>query len=358
MTVLRTSVCYKKQMKQPTQQEIADRVGLSRATVSRVLRNVTGPKSSTSARIIEVAREMGYRLPATENTPSRKGAAYRKTTALGLLLGASDDPISSSAEVPMRILHGATDAARERNVLLHVEFLPVSSAEKIVSHEDLPGAFLKKKLSGILITGMVPPHAVSLIAEQRPCVRMNIHDRGVKMDIVGQDDRSAVNDLIQSLMEAGHRKIGYYCKYPAAPYALSRFGGYVETLMQEGLEYNPDWNLNIWKDKSADAISLIKKAVDSGVRAWICEHDFLAYKLIDDLEAAGFRIPEDVSVCGFDHLHPPPGVQPLTTIEWPFEDMAAAGISMLLRRINEPARAIAQLMFSGRLIQGGTTGPI
>lgn len=344
-------------MKRPTQEEIAQRLGVSRATVSRVLRNVTGPKSSTAARIIEAARDMGYRLPATETSALRKGASLQKVTTVGLLLCMPDESTMSSAEVHMRILHGATDAARERNVLLHVEFMSMGDAGKIVEPTDLPNAFRKKRLSGILISGLVPANVVALLAEQRPCVRMNLHDRGVRMDVVGQDNQVAVNDLVERLVGAGHRRIGYYCHYPVAPYALSRFGAYMETLAQEGLEYNPAWSFSVWEDAGRNVLDRVRAAVDAGVRAWICEHDYLAYRLMDQLGAIGLRVPEDVSVCGFDHLHTPQGLKPLTTIDWPMEDMAAAGISMLLRRINEPARAIAHLQFSGRLITGATTGP-
>lgn len=343
-------------MKIPTQEEIAQRLNLSRATVSRVLRNIAGPKSSTAAKIIEVAREMGYRLPATEKTLSRKGVSRKPLSVLGLLLCVSDDQARQAGEVPMRILHGATDAARERNMLLHLEYMSESDARKITSKEDLPEAFSKKKLAGILVTGPVPAKVVSVISGQRPCVRMNMHDRGVKMDLVGQDDRSAVCDLIGSLMTAGHRRIGFYCNTPPKPYALSRFAGYVGTLAQEELDYNPDWSVNVWENSRDAAANKILHAIQAGVRAWICEHDGLGYQLIDRLKQAGLRVPEDVSVCGFDHLGIPPGGVPLTTIDWPLEDMAAAGISMLIHRINEPTRAIAELLFAGRLIEGQSVG--
>lgn len=344
-------------MKNVTQEEIAQRLGLSRATVSRVLRNISGPKSSTAAKIIEVARQMGYRLPATENTPTRKGAARQALPVLGLLLCVPDDQVANAADVPMRILHGATDAARERNMLLHLEYIKESDAKKIISKESLPEVFRKKKLSGVLVTGLVSAQLISMISEQRPCVRMNLHDRGIKIDLVGQDDQSAINDLVDLLIAKGHRRIGFYCHTPPEPYALSRFAEYVGTLAQEGLEYNPAWSVNVWKDSGNAAVSHILDAIRAGVRAWICEHDGLGYQLVHSLKQAGLRVPEDVSVCGFDHLNVPMGMPALTTIDWPLEDMAAAGISMLVRRINEPARAGSQLLFSGRLIKGETVGP-
>ncbi len=344
-------------MKHPTQEEIAQRLGISRATVSRVLRNVSGPKSSTAVRIIEVAREMGYRLPATEKSASRKGTAKQKGMVLGLLACMPDLRTPNSTEVMMRVLHGAIDAARERSLLLHVEYLSESAAEKIRVTADIPESLKTKQLAGVLIAGLAPASLVAAVAGQKPCVRIIIHDPGVRIDCVGQDDRAAVADIINGFQAAGHHKIGFCCDVPGTSFSLARFSGYVEALAQLGLPYNPAWAINIWEPVGDRLFEKVGEAVSAGVRAWICSHDDVGYTLIDFLQARGLRVPEDVSICGFDCLHVPHGMKPLTTIDWPFEDMAAAGIEMLLRRTNEPMRAIAQLQFSGRLVERETVGP-
>jgi LacI family transcriptional regulator len=342
-------------MKKPTQEEIANKLGLSRATVSRVLRNISGPKSSTAARIISLAREMGYRLPATEASAARKGSARQETLVLGLFLCMPDTPPRSS-QVPMRVLHGATDAARVRGAFLHVEHMLTSEAEKILSRQDLPEALRKKKLAGVVIEGLIPPRVAALIAERKPCVQMMLHDRDAKVDVVGQDDRTAVENLVSQLRQAGHKKIGYYCKHPVAAYAYARFAGYVEALAREGTPYDPAFTVNLWERE--EALPKIQALIHSGVRAWICEHDGLGYELAEQLRRAGLRVPEDVSVCGFDHLDTSPGMKPLTTIEWPFEDMAAAAVEMLFRRINDPTCALSQSLFGGRLVKGETVGSL
>lgn len=345
-------------MKEPTQEEIAQRLGVSRSTVSRVLRNISGPKSSTAARIIEAAREMGYRLPATENTAARKGAGRQKSTVLGLLLSIPDQRTSQTAEVPMRVLHGATDAARERDVLLHVEYTTVSAASSIASFQDLPSSLRKKIVSGALLLGEMSSQAISLISEKKPCVRLMNHDLGSSLDIVGQDDRTAVRELVMRLKELGHRNIGYYCRNPKASYALSRFSGYVEALALTGLPYDPKATVNIWEYSAETALNTVLESVQNGVTAWICSHDDCGYELVDFLRKQGIQVPQDVSICGFDHLPVPRGMPVLTTINWPLEDIAAAGIGMLLRRINEPARAPAQLQFGGRIVDGESVGPV
>ncbi|AKJ64609.1 LacI family DNA-binding transcriptional regulator [Kiritimatiella glycovorans] len=339
-----------------TQQEIAERVGLSRATVSRVLRNVTGPKSSTAARIIDTAREMGYRLPATAKTPTRKGTGRQKSLVAGLLLCTPDESTSSSSVVPMRILHGATDASNERNVLLHVEYISESEAADIRSIDDVPSSLRNRNLSGLVLTGFLPAETVDAISGRKTCVRLNYHDPGIEMDVVGQDDRTAVRHHILDLRERGHRKIGYYCRKSTASYALSRFAAYVEALALFNMEYRPDWSVNIWDHADGPAWNRVDRAIEEGVTAWICAHDDLGYEMIHHLSSTGINVPDDISICGFDALPVPEGMKPMRTIDWPIEDIAAAGVGMLIRRINEPARAVGQLQFTGRRIPGETVG--
>jgi LacI family transcriptional regulator len=344
-------------MKSPTQEEIAQKLGLSRATVSRVLRNVSGPKSSTAARIIEVAQEMGYRLPATENTASRKGVGRQKTAVLGLLLCMPDVRTTENAEVPMRALHGATDASREQNVLLHVEYISVSDAAGIQSVRDLPKPFRQKQVSGAVLFGRLTPVAVSAFLEKVPCVRIADHDPGVLLDLVGQDDRTAVRELVLRLKALGHRKIGYYCLQSSASYALARFSGYVEALALAGLEYSPAWSVNIWERSGGSGFDQVQRAVDDGVTAWICAHDEAGYELIRFFNSRGLQVPQDCSVCGFDNLPVPEGMPAMATIDWPFEDIVASAVGVLLQRVNEPMRAFSQLQFGGRMIAGETVGP-
>ena len=339
-------------MKNPTQQEIADQLGISRATVSRVLRNITGPKSKTAVQILEMAREMGYRLPATETSINRKGAGRQKTLVLGVMLGVTKEKTQNSAEVPMRILHGVSDAVRQHNALLQVEYIDEEAAAEISVPQDLPSVLRKPQISGIFLIGPLPPSATSAVSLRKPCVGLGFHDVGVRMDCIGQDDRSAVEAVVQRLKGLGHQKIGYYCKDLRASFSRSRFAGYVEALAQEGLPYDPTCSVNVWETSDGDGMERVAQGVASGVRAWICAHDDWGYELVQYLQGKGYSVPEDVSVGGFDHLHVPPGAKSLLSVEWPFEDMGAAGIEMLVRRINDPMRSVGQLLFDGRLLEG------
>lgn len=344
-------------MNSPTQQEIADQLGISRATVSRVLRNVTGPKSRTAVRILEAAREMGYRLPATELSVTRKGAGRQKALVLGVMIRVLKERTPNSAEVAMRILHGATDAARQHGALLHAEYIAEEDAARILSRRDLPAALRKPQMSGVLVVGALPSAAAVAAASRKPCVGLGFHDTQARMDFVGQDNCSAMEEIVKRLKMLGHQRIGYYCKGLKAAFSRSRFAGYVEALALEDLPYRPEYAVNIGEPQCDDGLKQVIRGVQSGVRAWICSHDDWGYELMERLRAEGYSVPGDVSICGFDHLHVPAGAPALMSVEWPCEDMGAAGIGMLVQRINEPMRALSQVLFDGRLVEGASAAP-
>lgn len=342
-------------VKKVTQEKVANRLGISIATVSRALRNLPGATSGTAAQIVETARAMGYRLPATEASAARKGTG-RQTMELGVMFGMVKEKTSSTAEVPLRILHGVTDAARQHGALLHIEYVYEEAAARMASLRDVPAALRKPKVSGVLMVGALPPQVISMMAGRKPCAGLGFHAVNARMDCVGQDDRSAVEEVVKRLKALGHRKIGYYCKGLDTAFSRSRYTGYVGALALEKLPYDPKYEV-IQSRPEGEGLKKLVRGVDSGIRAWICAHDGWGYEVIRHLQGSGFSVPDDVSVCGFDHVHVPDGSVGLMSVEWPLEDMGAAGIELLVRRINEPMRAISQVLFDGRVLNGQSVGP-
>ena len=94
-----------------------------------------------------------------------------------------------------------------------------------------------------------------------------------------------------------------------------------------------------------------------GVTAWVCAADHQAYKLMEDLEKLGIRVPEDCSVTGFDGIEPPPGAKSLTTVVVPYEDMGISAVIRLRGRIEHPSAPRRHNLVAGRVIIGGTTAP-
>lgn len=87
-------------------------------------------------------------------------------------------------------------------------------------------------------------------------------------------------------------------------------------------------------------------------------HDTRPYHLIQLLQQHGLRVPEDISVAGFDALPVPHGLPALTTIDWPFENMGSEAVTRLLRRLQAPDEPIRQIVLPGALLVRTSTAQV
>ena len=85
-----------------------------------------------------------------------------------------------------------------------------------------------------------------------------------------------------------------------------------------------------------------------------CPADHQAYQLVADLSKRGIRVPEDVSVTGFDGIPPPPGARQLATVKVPYEELGRSAVHQLLRRIEQPTAPRRHTMVDGHLLMGET----
>ncbi len=340
-----------------TQLSIAKQLNLSKATVSRILSGNTSHDDATRARVLSLAARLGYRH--LRPTVRQRVTRTRKSVVIGVILEVSD---ATPAEVPvvtMRALRGISAAARMENATVQVHHFPMHERFHLPAEEF---AWLQEDRSGLILAGGFTPAVIRELTRKVHCVRLNNRESNVDVDCVGQNDADAVERLVVHLDALGHRRVGLLRGAEDEWPTKARQAGYFGALAQRGWQSDlhivacppssgseTDWKH--CRQKVADKIS-------SGVRAWICEHDGLGYEWVHWLQGSGFRVPQDVSVCAFDNLGSPGRKLPkLTTIDWPFEDIGAAAVRRLLRRIQEPAASPVYMQLNGRLVEGKSTGP-
>lgn len=353
-----------------TQRQLAEYLKVSTGTVSRALRNLPGTDAQTQAAVLEAAAKLGYRF--TPQTASRREHTLSNrradsTTMLGVLISRHaeifhPDDRGAPNDVFPRILQGATEAARELNVTLQVDYVAGERLDQAHLPAQQSPALRNGLVSGLILIGVFDSEVVRLLSRQTPCVRINIRDHSVKLDCIAQDDQLAADELMEHLVRFGHRKVGYFNMHHdlAFTYGRARFAGYVEALALRDLPFDPAWCLGAWNGPDANnSIALFEKAITlarQGVKAWVCVHDGWAYRLLAEFEKAGLSVPKDVSVVGFDAVPAPPGQKRMTSIAWPFEDMGAASVRRLLRRIQNPLMAAGHTVYTGSLVLGDSTG--
>ena len=138
---------------------------------------------------------------------------------------------------------------------------------------------------------------------------------------------------------------------------MRRFGSYVERLYNLGMEFNPEQVINVRPEEALDADDCARGVEDmirKGITAIVCPADHQAYHLISHLEARGIRVPEDVSVTGFDGIPPPPGTKQLATVKVSYEELGRSAVHQLLRRIEQPTAPRRHTLVDGEVVLGET----
>ena len=342
--------------------------------MSRSLKNHPAISAQTRARVAEQAVRMGYR-PRNARNPaeafiggdlvrSPSDAAPTGLVHLAVICRGSLSAASLHNAVDLRIIQGMSTAARAQRATLHIEYLPPDEFDHLHNREVWPLILQERIVSGALLVTAPSSAALHALAAHFPCVQFIASSAVIPVDRVTEDSLRSMGQLFDHLTTLGHQKIGLADFGFTAGWARARFAAYVQTVMERGPGYFPTDANYFPGDTSAGAQRAAKVAQtiehrwrQDGVSAWICMDDYIGYLLLAALRQRGVRVPEDVSVCGFDNFDPPEGLPKLTSIDGPFEAMGAVAVRRLLRRVAHQQNELMHLMMDCRLVQGASTGP-
>ena len=341
------------------QDQIAARLKISRTTVSRSLANHPAISMETRARVQSMADELGYR-----QSPGRaaRRAKTSRTLTIGVVIGVPEGDVAM-VTFPY-ILKGIRERAEIERVTLDVcyqapgDFHPESGRQPIFRHirgNDWRGAILIYPFA---------ESAVDTIARKISTVSVLESYSQSNIDIIDTDDASAILALVEKLRALGHTRIGFLSwDYPIGGHWVARrFSGYVEALFVHGLEFRPDWVINVQKNlprltPTQIAEAVVRKTRSDGITAWVCAADHQAYPLMQALQEKGIRVPADCSITGFDGLEPPVGLPRATSMRVPHEHIGASALSRLINRIQHPTAPRRKILVEGELVEGETIAP-
>ncbi|MGF6824687.1 LacI family transcriptional regulator [Microbacterium sp. ZKA21] len=308
-----------------TMKQVAERAGVSQATVSLVLNNVGGSRvnETTRQRVLETVDELGYRTNAFAKS-LRSGESG--------MIGFISDEVASSPFAG-ELLKGAQLLAWETgNVILSVDTF---------NEPDLEAAAIDMMLSyrvkGVVYASMYH-RVLDLPAglDAVPTVVVNAQERSGRVASVFPDEEAGGYAATRQLIEAGHTRIAMISIQPEdsdLPAGIGRLAGYHRALAEAGVAEHPElvrYGGGIVEDGLALTLDLFD--LDEPPTAIFCGNDRTAWGAYRALESRGLSVPEDCSIVGFDnHAMLAPILDPgLSTIELPYEQMARTGIELLL----------------------------
>lgn len=348
-------------MRSLNQQLLAEKLNVSRTTISRSLANHPAISAETREKVQKLAAELGY-----HTSPGRavRRSRLNKPATIGVLIGVPAENVAM-ATFPF-ILQGIRERAEIEHLAVDVCFEkpamldPRSKRQRVFRH------IRAGDWRGTILIYPFPEPAVDLIARKISTVAVLESYANSGIDIIDTDDSAAILALIGRLHAAGHRRIGFVTwHYPVGGHwSLRRFGGYVEALFHFGLEFRPEWVLNI--HRASPQLSEYGPAIpdrvaqlvrDDRVTAWVCAADHQAYHLIRELQFRSLRVPEDCSVTGFDGLEPPPGMRRVTSMLVPHADIGSSAVARLFSRMMHPHSPRRKILVEARLVEGETIAP-
>lgn len=327
-------------------QDVAAEAGVSIKTVSRVLNAEANVREDTRERVLEAVSRLKYKP-----NPSARRLAGQRSYEIALVYN------NPSLNYLMEVQSGVLGACRERHY--NLVLAPVDGDAKAM-HEDMDAMFEHTRPDGVVLIPPLTDEPEVLASLQRrevpfACLspRESTNRIGARMDEV-----EAVRGLMGELVRLGHRRIGHVCGAAGHGARDWRLAGYRAGLEAAGIAFDPALVVDgafVFESGLAGGHALL--ALPDPPTAIFAANDDSAAGVLRAAAERGLRVPDDLSVCGFDdtpiarHLYPA-----LTTVRQPTAEMGRVATLQLLERIRG-ANSGAMVELAHALVPRESVGP-
>jgi LacI family transcriptional regulator len=320
-----------------TIQDVAKAANVSVSTVSRVLNRRVDVASDTRDRILSVIDDLGY----TSSLAARSMRSHRKNL-IGLVVPDIGFPYS------IEIMKGINRAIAESKFDLLVYTTGDVQKSDAATHEQHYVSLLNNSITdGVVI---VASAAADFITDA-PIVAVDPHVVNPNYPSVQGTNYQGALDAMNYLLDLGHRRIGFICGRPEIGSAGRRLEGYRDALSNAGIEQDDELIVpGDFSTPSGRKGALQLLSLDNTPTAIFAANDQSAIGVYQAVEELGIRIPDDLSVIGFDNIAEAKYLG-LTTIDQRLDDMGYQAIQMLLKLINNESLDLQIYKMSTKLIE-------
>lgn len=335
-------------MKQATIQDIAKICDVSVATVSLILNKPNHKRFSaaTVAKVLEAAKTLNYQTAASRQP---------KSGVIGLMIQSITNPFYPA------LARGIEDAAQKvgYSVLLCTTYNNHEPEQKYIE------LLIQKNVDGIILT-FHPSEAVTGLLIEHPQIKVVSLIRNTKLkgaSFLTVDNIRGGYMAAKHLLDLGHRKIAYIGRN------MERLTGFRQAFTENGFNHDPDLvlvdhneiNVVVGEDVIDLGFSLTQKILKDNpeITAIFAHNDLAALGAMAAASEMGYRIPEELSIIGYDDIPFASLARPaLTTIEQPKYDRGQDAVEVLYKQITDSQSEPAQIVYRPRLIIRDSTGPV
>ena len=320
--------------KKVTMQHIADSLGLSRNTVSKVLNGRPGVSPETREKVIKEAIRLKYRhfsYMDVEKSDSKETGNIALLTA----------NMPTNSHFGTSLLNGFEERIRSEGY--NLSFYIIREAE--IKALSLPNNFDISKFDGIICIELFDKEYTKLINNLKiPTVFVDtiadIFYPELKADIILMENEHSTYTITKKLIDKGYTHIGFVGDYKHCRSFYERWTGFNRALFDSNIPLNLSYC--IVDDDKYFSLEWIGKQLDlmkSLPSAFVCANDFIAINVLKTLKERNIKVPDDIVICGFDDSAESRVVEPsLTTVHIFSSEMGIIVAEMLLSRIKNPSK--------------------
>lgn len=329
--------------KDVTLADIAASVGVSSVAVSKALSGKPGVSEELRNKIKETAAQMGY-VPSAS---AKSGG--NETGNIGVII--PESTYGDAASFYGRLYEKVVRALYENNYYGILELLTKENE----TAANFPKVMQDEKVDGLIFVGQLDENYIKQMVQQTelPVFFLDTYMPFVELDTVISDGYYGTYQMTNYLLQQGYRKIAFVGSVDATSSIADRYWGYRRSLRENHIAFQTEWEIPD-RDKNGRTFETIVTDAKA-VEAYVCNCDRTAYILIRSLEGAGYRVPDDISVVGFDN-YLPAGMDEnrITTYAVDMERMAGVCVKSLIKKIKHKKYDGGIQIVTGKIIKKQT----
>ena len=322
--------------------DIAEKLDISVVSVSKALAGKPGVSEEMRARVVALARQMGYEGVRGRSEPGGG------TGNIGVLVS---DRFFAENAFYTSLYRSLVMKCGGEGLTCMVEIVSLEAERDRV----LPALITGRKVDGAVFMGNLDPAYLRAVEETEiPCLLLDFRLSGQPRDCVISDNLDGGYILTEHLLSCGRRQIGFVGSIRATSSIMERYLGYQRALRMAGIVPREDWLL---EDRDGDGAFIPLALPEELPEAFLCSCDEVAYNLVENLRRMGLRVPEDVAVCGYDDFRFATLCQPnLTSYRVNVERMAEVAVNRLAQKIRQEQGDPIACTIPGSLVVRESTG--
>lgn len=329
--------------------DIAGVMGVSTVTVSKALSGQKGVSEELRAKIREKAEEMGYRAPSTASLDrARKSVSY----TIGVIV--ADRFLDKYESFYWKLYQEVATAAVQKGCFTMLEVLQAEAEDHMV----MPKLLQEKKTEGLVIIGRLKKEYLDKLMEYAdvPVFFLDFYDRNGQSDSIISNGYFGMYAMTNFLFEMGHRDIAFIGNVLATDSITDRYFGYMKSLYEHGMDVVHEWVIDDRDSRTGRADDGFEiKLPQKMPTAFVCNNDVAAAMLVQTLQRKGYRVPEDISVVGYDNYQPP-GLCDIgiTSYEVDMHEMADRTVRNMISKISGDYYKQGIYIVNGRIVHKGS----